>query len=60
MSYKPVAEDWIWYAIVPCAIYIVLTVAAVLLWKGGVTAHFMVAGAAVGLLLVGIPTCGTA
>ena len=53
-SYKPVAEDWIWYAIVPCCIYGVLTVAAVLLPIARRAGLFMVAAAALGLLLIGI------
>ena len=54
MSYKPVLEDWIWYAIVPSFIYVVLTVAALLLRTSSEAAHFIIAGAALGLLMVGI------
>ena len=52
--YKPVPEDWLWYAIVPCGIYGVLTVVALLLRLIGQFGLFMVAGSALGLLLVGI------
>jgi hypothetical protein len=53
-AYKPIAEDWLWYAILPCCLYAALTVAAPLLWTAGQVGPFMVAGVALGLLLVGI------
>lgn len=52
--YKPVAEDWLWYAIVPCGIYAALTISALLLRVAGQFGLFMIAGSALGLLLVGI------
>jgi hypothetical protein len=53
-AYKPVSEDWLWYAILPCSIYVALTLAAVFLRTATQVALFMIAGAALGLLLIGI------
>jgi hypothetical protein len=48
-------EDWLWYAVVPCGLYIVLVVAGpMLLAPSRVVVLFLVAGAALGLLLLGI------
>jgi len=55
--YQPVWDDWLWYAIVPCGVYAALTVAALMLLllpPGGQARLFVVAGAALALLLVGI------
>jgi hypothetical protein len=52
--YKPVSEDWLWYAILPCSIYAALTVAALLVRTTTQVALFVVAGAALSLLLIGI------
>lgn len=53
-EYKPVAEDWFWYVIMPCGMYAALTIGALLLRTVTRVALFVVAGAALGLLLVGI------
>jgi hypothetical protein len=52
--YKPVSEDWLWYAIMPCGAYVALTFAALFLMTTTQVALFMIGGAALGLLLVGI------
>ena len=54
LAYKPVFEDWLFYVILPCGIYAMLTTAAVLLQRAGHAGLFMVAGSALGLLLTGI------
>jgi len=53
-GYEPVGEDWIWYAIVPCSAYAALTLAAFLLSARTRPALFVVAAAALGLLLTGV------
>ena len=53
-GYKPDWEDWLWYGVVPCTLYVALAVAGVLLTARGRVALFVVAGAALGLLLLGI------
>ena len=54
-SYKPVLEDWVWYAILPCVVYAVLTAALLILWKKTTTRPlFVIAGAALALLLIGV------
>jgi hypothetical protein len=53
-TYKPVAEDWLWHAILPCAIYAALTLAALFLDPARRMPPFLIGGAALILLLVGI------
>ena len=53
-GYEPDLEDWLWYAIVPCGLYIALVVAGLMLLAPGHVALFLVAGAALGLLLLAI------
>ena len=53
-AYEPVWEDWLWYAVLPCGTYAALTTAAVLLRTSLQVASFVVAAAALGLLLIGI------
>lgn len=53
-AYKPVWEDWIWYAALPCGAYASLTVAALLLRTTTQAAGFVIGAAALGLLLIGI------
>ncbi|GAC1648079.1 MAG: hypothetical protein NVS9B15_06720 [Acidobacteriaceae bacterium] len=52
-GYQPVGEDWLWYAILPCAVYAVLAVSAVLLHQSP-RAMFWIAACALGLLFLGI------
>jgi hypothetical protein len=53
-TYKPVREDWIWHAVLPCSAYAALVVAALLLRASTRAALFVVGAAALDLLLVGI------
>ncbi len=53
-AYKPVWEDWIWYAVLPCSAYAALAVAALLLRTTTQAAVFVIGAAALGLLLIGI------
>jgi hypothetical protein len=52
-GYKPVWEDWLWYATLPCSAYGALSLAALFL---ATTTHatFVIGAAALGLLLIGI------
>jgi hypothetical protein len=52
--YKPVWEDWLWYAILPFALYAALSLAALFFSTTTQLALFVIAGASLGLLLVGI------
>jgi hypothetical protein len=51
---KPVWEDWIWYATLPCIAYATLGVTAIWLRRYPDTALFLVGGTALALLLIGI------
>ena len=53
-DYKPVGEDWFWYAGLPCFVYATLAITAVLLPAYPRSASFAVAGSAITLLLIGI------
>ena len=53
-GYKPVWEDWIWYAGLPCCAYAALSLAALLLSRNTQLALFVVAGSSLGLLLIAI------
>src|SRR5262249_3919006 len=53
-GYEPDWEDWLWYAVVPCGLYAALALAGLLLLAPSRVALFVVAGAALGLLLLGI------
>jgi hypothetical protein len=53
-AYKPVREDWIWHAVLPCSAYAALAVAALLLGSTLQAALFVLGAAALDLLLVGI------
>jgi hypothetical protein len=52
--YKPVREDWVWHAVVPCVAYAALGVSAVLLHVAARLAVFSIGAAALALLLIGI------
>ena len=54
IGYEPDLQDWLWYAVVPCGLYIVLVVAGLMLVAPSRIVLFLVAGAALGLLLLGI------
>jgi len=53
-TYKPVGEDWLWHAVLPCGIYAAVALAALFLDAARRVPPFVVGGAALGLLLVGI------
>lgn len=53
-EYEPMGEDWLWYSILPCTAYAALGVAALWLRARSQLALFVVAGAALSLLLIGI------
>jgi hypothetical protein len=53
-GYKPVREDWLWYAVLPSSIYAVLTLAALFLSSATRLALFVIGAAALGLLFMGI------
>jgi len=53
-GYTPVWQDWLWYSFLPCSAYAALTLAAALLRGSTQYALFIIAAAALGLLLVGI------
>jgi hypothetical protein len=52
--YKPLWEDWVWHALLPCSIYAALTLTALFLRTATQLALFVIGAAALGLLLVGI------
>lgn len=52
-NYKPVFEDWLWYAALPCIAYAALAIAA-LSPVGGEGPLFAIGSAALTLLLIGI------
>ena len=53
-EYKPVLEDWVWHVLLPWIAYAVVLVAGLLLRHVTTTGLFAVAGAALGLLFIGI------
>jgi hypothetical protein len=50
--YTPVWQDWLWHALLPCGVYAALVLAAAFLRTR--LALFVIAAAALGLLLIGI------
>lgn len=52
--YNPVPEDWLWFAIFPCGSYAALTLAALLLPAAAQFALFVLGGATLALLFIGI------
>jgi len=53
-GYRPVREDWLWFVILPCAAWAALALGALLLGATAASAMFVIAAAALGLLLIGI------
>lgn len=53
-TYEPVAEDWIWHAILPTFAYAVIVVAALALRAAPVPMLFVVAGMELLLIFIGI------
>ncbi|HET8914020.1 MAG TPA: hypothetical protein VFN23_21280 [Ktedonobacteraceae bacterium] len=52
--YQPVLEDWLWHAVLPLTSYLALVIAGLLLMGDPVPALFVIAGATVLLLFIGI------
>jgi hypothetical protein len=52
--YRPVPEDWLWYATLPCGSYAALALAALLLPAATHLALFVIGGATLTLLFIGI------
>jgi hypothetical protein len=53
-EYAPVWQDWLWYHLLPCAVYATLAITAAFVRRETRSALFGVAAAALGLLLIGI------
>jgi len=53
-TYKPVFEDWLWHTVLPLAAYAALFVAAVVLPRAAERSLFVVAGAVLSFVLIGI------
>jgi hypothetical protein len=53
-TYQPDTEDWFWYAGVPVLAYVMLGVAAILVWKLAVWSLFLIAALSVLFLFMGI------
>jgi len=53
-GYKPVLEDWIWHVILPYTAYIAITIAAIVLASHAELWLFVIGGAALLLLFIGI------
>jgi hypothetical protein len=52
--YKPVWEDWLWHMVLPSCAYAAVAVSAFLLREDGRGVSFLIAGCALGLLLISI------
>lgn len=53
-TYEPVDEDWLWYATLPFVTYATLTAGAVALPKFTSAAAFVIAAAALAIIVIGI------
>ena len=53
-GYRPVREDWLWYAILPCVAYTALALGAAFLTTTPQGALVVIAAAALAMLLIGI------
>jgi hypothetical protein len=53
-GYRPVREDWLWYAILPCTAYTALALGAAFLTARPEVALIVIAGTALAMLLIGI------
>jgi hypothetical protein len=53
-TYQPDTEDWFWYAGLPVLAYVMLGVAAILVWKLAVWSLFLIAALSVLFLFMGI------
>jgi uncharacterized membrane protein len=53
-EYVPVAEDWLWHSALPLVAYTTLLISAIVLQRFPAPSLFVIGGAAVLLLFVGI------
>lgn len=53
-NYRPDAEDWFWYVVLPLAAYAALTISAILLWWYPIPSLFAVAATTLLFLFIGI------
>jgi hypothetical protein len=53
-KYAPVAEDWIWHAVLPSIAYVALLVAAIVLPSATEPALYVIGSVSIALLFVGI------
>ena len=53
-DYEPVWQDWLWFILLPCAVYGTLGVTSLFLRVNAPAAMFVIAGTALSLLLIGI------
>ncbi len=53
-GYKPVFEDWLWHSILPFIAYLAIVVAAAVLLRDPAQSLFVIGGAALLLLFIGI------
>jgi hypothetical protein len=53
-EYQPVWQDWLWFNVLPCAVYGTLPVTVAFLGLDTQIGLFVIAGAALSLLLIGI------
>jgi len=53
-TYQPVFEDWLWHTLLPLAAYAALLLAALVLPRDAERSLFVVAGAVLSLVLIGI------
>ncbi|HVO11784.1 MAG TPA: hypothetical protein VMX54_13685 [Vicinamibacteria bacterium] len=51
-DYRPVWEDWLWYAVLPCGAYLALSMSALFLRSAA--ALYVIAASALSLLLIGV------
>jgi hypothetical protein len=53
-TYKPVFEDWLWHTALPLAAYAALLLAAIDIPRNAERSLFVIAGAVLSLVLIGI------
>jgi len=53
-QYQPVFEDWLWHGALPLLAYLALLAAAILLWRQPIPSLFVIGGATLLLLFIGI------
>jgi hypothetical protein len=53
-AYAPVWEDWLWHVALPCCAYATLAIAALFVGESARLPLFVIASAALGLLLIAI------